>query len=95
MNPEQQIKAAIVVFPEQIAFASPELNNAGQLIALRANELVNYMQTIDPELNRVEATHLAAAVIQGLPKHFEYNPELLLELKAIAKDIREPRPNQS
>lgn len=88
MNREEEIKAAIVVHPEQILFASPELNNAAEIIAFQSNQLVDFVQTIDPELDQVKATQLAAAIIQGLPAHFKDNPELLSELKQIAKELR-------
>ncbi|MDZ8227539.1 hypothetical protein [Nostoc sp. ChiVER01] len=90
MNREE-IRAAIVVLPEQILFASPELNHVSEIIAFQTNQLVDFVQTIDPQLTRVEATFLAAALIRGLPAHFNDNLELLAGVKEFAEEIKNAR----
>lgn len=86
----------ILIFPSgEIVSISPELNSASELVARQASELVNYLQTINSNLTRMEATHLAAALLHGLPEHFKNNPELLTELKAIAQEMINSRPKGS
>ncbi|MEH2154773.1 hypothetical protein [Nostoc sp.] len=89
---EEQIKAAIVVFPEAIGMASPELNNAIEIACEQLNKFVDYLQTLDPELERHEATVLGGAILQGLPMLFEDNPEIIAGIKADCQKIRANRP---
>ncbi|MEH1882477.1 hypothetical protein [Nostoc sp.] len=92
MNKEQEIQAAIVVFPDAIGFASPELNNAVKIACEQLNKFVDYLQTLDPELERHEATVLGGAILQGLPMLFKDNPEIIAGIKADCQKIRENRP---
>ncbi|MEH2307009.1 hypothetical protein [Nostoc sp.] len=91
MSQEEQIKGAIVVFPEEIVFASPELNRAAELACQKLNEFVNYIQTLDPELERHEATILGAAVLESLPELFRANPVLIAGIKTDCQTIRNNR----
>ena len=91
MNREEEIKAAIVVLPEEILFASPEENNASQAVAFHSHQLTEFVQTVDPELTRAEAISLAALIIKDALEHFKENPELVTQLKQIAKGLRNLR----
>ncbi|MEH2246392.1 hypothetical protein [Nostoc sp.] len=91
MTTEEEIKAAIVVFPDAIVYASPELNTATDFACHRLHKFVDYIQTLDPELERYEAIILGAAVLDGLPALFEANPEILAGIKSEAKVIRGKR----
>ncbi|MEH2467506.1 hypothetical protein [Nostoc sp.] len=91
MTTEQEIQGAIVVFPDTIEYASPELNHATELISWQMCKFVDYIETLDPELERHEAITLAAAIFQGLPALFESNPELIAEIKIDGHRIRAKR----
>ncbi|MEH2157410.1 hypothetical protein [Nostoc sp.] len=92
MNTEEQIKGAIVVFPNAIGYASPELNHATELACYQLNQFVDYLQTLDPELERHEAILVGAAVLQGLPALFEDNPEVVAGIKSECQTMRANRP---
>ncbi|MEI1375980.1 hypothetical protein PQG02_06920 [Nostoc sp. UHCC 0926] len=91
MSKEQEIQAAIVVFPDTIEYASPELNHATELACFQMCEFVDYIQTLDPELERHETITLVAAIFQGLPALFESNPELIAEIKIDCHNIKAKR----
>ncbi|MEH2145305.1 hypothetical protein [Nostoc sp.] len=91
MSREEEIKAAIVVFPEAIVYASPELNRATELARQRLNQLVDYIQTLDSELERHEAIIMAAAILDGLPAFLEGNPDIVTGIKSECQVIRANR----
>ncbi|MEH2236011.1 hypothetical protein [Nostoc sp.] len=88
MSQEEEIKGAIVVFPDEILFASPEENRAGQAVAFHSHQLTEFVQTVDPELTRAEAISLAAVIIKDALNHFKEDPELVAQLKQIAEQVR-------
>ena len=91
MSTEEQIKAAIVVYGDKIAIASPELNHATELARYQLNKFVDYLQTLDTELEHHEAITAAAITLNLLPKLFEANPVLADGIKAQCQSIRDDR----
>lgn len=91
MSREEEIKAAIVVHPERILFASPEENNASEAVAFHLHELTNFVQTVDPKLTRAEAIALTAVIIKDALQHFKEDPELVIQLKQITEQLRSLR----
>ncbi|MEH2310033.1 MAG: hypothetical protein V7K35_01050 [Nostoc sp.] len=92
MPTEEEIKAAIVIFPDDtIGYASPELNHGTELACWQMCKFIDYIETLDPELERHEAITLVAAIFQGLPTFFESNPELIAEIKIDCQNIRAKR----
>ncbi|PHM11642.1 hypothetical protein [Nostoc sp. 'Peltigera malacea cyanobiont' DB3992] len=91
MNTEEQIKGAIVVYPEAIVYASPELNHATELACNQLNKFVDYIQTLDAALERYEAIVVGAAILQSLPIWFEDNPDIVAAIKADCQAIRANR----
>lgn len=85
MTREQEIKAAIIVTPEAIAFASPEMNQASERAAEQLGQFVDWVQTKFPFLLRHEAVLFAGAVIESMPALLEQNPEAMhgLEYEAL------------
>ncbi|WP_375495568.1 hypothetical protein [uncultured Nostoc sp.] len=49
---------------------------------------MDYIRTIDPELEPSQAIVLAAFVLADLPNLFKQNPELVDRIKEIATDIK-------
>jgi hypothetical protein len=92
MSTEEQIKAAIVVFPEAIGYASPELNRSTELACNQLNKFVDYIQALDTKLERHEAIIVAAAVLEALPIWFEDNPDIIAAIKTNCQSIRANRP---
>ncbi|MBD2516871.1 hypothetical protein H6G93_17970 [Nostoc sp. FACHB-973] len=88
---EEEMKAAVVIFPDAIGYASPELNHAVELACGQLHEFVNYLQRLDPELKRHEATIMAAAILQGLPQLFENNPAIMAAVKGECEAFRKNR----
>ena len=91
MSAEEQIKAAIVVFGDKIAIASPELNEATKLACYKLNHFVDYIQTLAPELERYQAITMASAVLESLPTFLEADPDLIDGLKAQCQALRNKR----
>ncbi|OUL28287.1 hypothetical protein BV378_07645 [Nostoc sp. RF31YmG] len=77
MTREQEIKAAIVVTPDAISFASPEMNQASEIAAEQLGKFVDWIQSKFPFLLRHEAVLFAAAVIESMPALLEDNPEAM------------------
>ncbi|MEH1810893.1 MAG: hypothetical protein V7K26_00130 [Nostoc sp.] len=91
MNREEEVKAAIVVLPEEILFASPEENKASQAVAFHSHQLTEFVHTVDPELTRAEAISLTALIIKDALGHFKENPQLVTQLKQITEKVRRLR----
>ncbi|OUL34093.1 hypothetical protein [Nostoc sp. 106C] len=81
MTREQEIKAAIVVTPDAISFASPEMNQASEMAAEQLGKLVDWIQSKFPFLLRHEAVFFAAAIIEAMPTLLEQNPEAIHSLQ--------------
>lgn len=87
MNREEQIKAAIVVTPEAIAFADPAMNQAAQRLAWELTKFVDYLQRFYPGMDRTEATLLASVVLESLPSLFDEVPEITEQLRECAAEV--------
>ena len=85
---EEQIKAAIVIYGDRIAIASAELNEATKLACRKLNHFVDYIQTLDPKLERHQAITMASAVLESLPTFLEADPDLIDGLKAQCQALR-------
>ena len=90
-NRDEEIKAAIVIKADEIAFASPEMNRAAEHAAYQLHQFVNFVEGLDPELTRTEATFLTASVIEQLPVLFEANPSIIESIKKNAEYIKSRR----
>jgi len=88
---DEEIKAAIVIKADEIAFASPEMNRAPEHAAYHLHEFVNFVEGLDTELTRTEATFLTASVIEQLPALFQANPSIIESIKKNAEYIRSKR----
>lgn len=86
-NREEQIKAAIVVTPEAIAFASPKMNQAAERLAWELTKFVDYLQRLYPDAERHEVTILASVVLQSLPDFFNETPEITEQLRECAAEV--------
>ncbi|WP_334762001.1 hypothetical protein [Nostoc sp.] len=81
MTREEEIKAAIVVTPDAIAFVSPELHQASEQLGTRLCLFVDFVQSLEPKLQRFEAIQLAAAFLENLPAMCQNNPKIIECLK--------------
>ncbi|MCC5620667.1 hypothetical protein [Nostoc sp. CHAB 5715] len=90
-TPEQQLKAAIVIFEDIIAIVDPEINGATEVACRNLHKFVDYIQTLDPELKRNEAITMAAAMLDGLPSLLETDPDLIAGIKAECQALRSRR----
>ncbi|MEH2390040.1 MAG: hypothetical protein V7K14_30605 [Nostoc sp.] len=95
MTREEEIKAAIVVTPDAIAFVSPEMNHASEHLGLQLCFFVDFVQALEPKLQRFEATQLAAAFLENLPEMCQGNPEVIECLKQNAQLLIERRFSKS
>lgn len=91
MTREEDIKAAIVVMPDEIVFVSPEMNSASDHLGRQMHLFVNFVQALEPKLQRFEATQLAAAFLENLPEMCQGNPEVIDCLKQNAQFLIERR----
>ncbi|MHC5717644.1 MAG: hypothetical protein ACYTX0_37455 [Nostoc sp.] len=69
---------------EQLKFSS-------EVCAKEVQNLLSYVQTVDPELKRHEAMMVAAALFNQLPDAFILNPEMLINLKATCQVVKDRR----
>ncbi|MEH2422486.1 MAG: hypothetical protein V7K48_16690 [Nostoc sp.] len=67
---------------------SSKLVDARSLAIYQLDNFVNYVQSIDPELNLDEATQVAAIALHHLPTLFVDNPELVERLKERAATVK-------
>lgn len=88
---EEQIKAAIVVYGDKIAIASPELNSATELACYKLNQFVDYISTLDRELERHEAIVIASVILESLPALLETDSEIIAGIKAECQALRGKR----
>ncbi|MEH1874121.1 hypothetical protein [Nostoc sp.] len=91
MTTEEQIKAAIVVYADRIAIASPELNNATELACYKLHEFVDYIETLDPKLERHQAIVMASAILESLPALLQSDLECIAGIKAECEALRSYR----
>ncbi len=61
---------------------------ARSLAIYELEKFLDYIRTIDPELEPSQAIVLAAFVLADLPNLFKQNPELVDRIKEIATDIK-------
>ena len=88
---KEQIKAAIVIYGDKIAFVEPDLNEATELVCGNLYQFVDYIQVLDPELERHEAIVMTAAILQSLPALLETDSELIAGIKAECQELRSKR----
>ena len=88
---EEQIKAAIVIYGDKIAFVEPDLNEATKLVCGNLYRFVDYIQVLDPKLERHEAITVVAAMLDGLPSLLETDPDLIAGIKAECQELRNNR----
>ncbi|MDZ8227563.1 hypothetical protein [Nostoc sp. ChiVER01] len=87
-TPEEQIKAAIVVYGDKIAIADPELNEATRLACYSLHRFVDYISTLDPKLERHQAITMASAILDSLPALLGTDSELIDGIKAECQALR-------
>jgi hypothetical protein len=67
---------------------SSKVVRARSLAIYELEKFLDYIRTIDPELEPSQAIVLAAFVLSDLPNLFKQNPELVHRIKEIASDIK-------
>lgn len=67
---------------------SSKVVRARGLVIYELEKFLDYIRTIDPELEPNQAIVLAAFVLSDLPNLFKQNPELVDRIKEIASDIK-------
>ncbi|MHC5823976.1 MAG: hypothetical protein ACYT04_51110 [Nostoc sp.] len=68
-----------------------QLTSCSEVCAKEVQNLLSYIQTVDPELKRHEAMMVAAALFNQLPGAFILNPEMLSNLKATCQIVKNKR----
>ncbi|MEH2456546.1 hypothetical protein [Nostoc sp.] len=87
MTREEDIKAAIIVTPDMIGYASPETNQAAEDLGEALFFFVDYVESLEPKLERLEAMRLAAAFLKSLPEMCQQNSEVTDYLKELATSL--------
>lgn len=70
---------------------SSKLVDTRTLAIYELDQFIGYIHRVDPKLNIHQATLLAAFALHDLPQLLQINPELLLQFKQIATDIKRGR----
>ena len=88
---EDEIKAAIVVTPDAIAYLTPEINYATTQASESLTLFIAYLSRLDPELTAAELYLLAAGVIDSLPRLIQSDQNFIKCIKLNAAHIRSAR----
>ncbi|MEH2310743.1 MAG: hypothetical protein V7K35_04780 [Nostoc sp.] len=67
---------------------SPKLVDARILVLYELDQFINYIRTIDPELDPNQATVVTAVVLKNLPNVFLENPSAINELKEVTAIVK-------
>ncbi|MEH1849277.1 MAG: hypothetical protein V7L25_30985 [Nostoc sp.] len=77
---------------KQISSSSKEVDT--RILAIHAlDNLIDYIQALDPELKLDEATKLAAITLHSLPKLIQENPLMVDKFREAAAQIKSKRHN--
>lgn len=88
-QPPEIAPGAYVAHPYLTNFAEKQLSNAAEALALEMFNFVDFLQLVNSELERYQATLLAAGLIKGLPQMIMNSPGAMEELKKQAQRIKE------
>ncbi|MBN3892512.1 MAG: hypothetical protein HWQ43_26330 [Nostoc sp. JL31] len=66
---------------------SSKVVRARSLVIYELEQLINYVRTVDPELEPDQAIVLTAYILSDLPKLFQQNPALVDRVKDMAATI--------
>lgn len=76
---------------KQISSSMTQTKRSSEICANQVQNLIEYVRSVDPELQWYEATRLAAAIVNALPSSFESDPEMMADLKAECHRIEAQR----
>ncbi|AFY31612.1 hypothetical protein [Calothrix sp. PCC 7507] len=68
--------------------SSPELEAVTMRLSLEVSELISFLEDIDPELDRIQSTYLAADIIKNMPRVFQMYPETITQIKSRAQTLK-------
>ncbi|MBG1263087.1 hypothetical protein [Nostoc commune] len=67
---------------------SSKILRAKSLVIYELDQFIEYIRTIDPELEPDQAIVLTAFILDGLPELFEKNPTVMNQVKDIATKMK-------
>lgn len=67
---------------------SSKVVRARSLAIYELEQFINYVRTVDPELEPDQAIVLTAFILSDLPKLFQQNPTLVDRIKEIAINLK-------
>ncbi|MEH1807554.1 hypothetical protein [Nostoc sp.] len=67
---------------------SSKVVRARSLAIYELEQFINYVRTVDPELEPDQAIVLTAYILSDLPKLFQQNPSLVDRVKGIAANLK-------
>ncbi|WP_193196404.1 hypothetical protein [Nostoc sp. MG11] len=68
-------------------YPSPE-DRAITAVTLELHQFIDFIHTIEPELEASEAIVLAAFILHNLPELFQKNPDLLNQIQEIPRKMK-------
>jgi hypothetical protein len=87
---QKRVRDAASAFIEA-AEQNPRLAYASEHCGMALYEFINYVETIDPELTREEATRLAAGILLGLPSLLTGSPVIIESIREQARKLKAER----
>ncbi|MHC5753745.1 MAG: hypothetical protein ACYTXF_24555 [Nostoc sp.] len=67
---------------------SSKVVRARSLVIYELEQLINYVRTLDPEVEPDQAIVLTAYILSDLPRLFQQNPSLVDPVKGIAANMK-------
>ncbi|MBN3877952.1 MULTISPECIES: hypothetical protein [unclassified Nostoc] len=67
---------------------SSKVVRARSLVIYELEQLINYVRTLDPEVEPDQAIVLTAYILSDLPRLFQQNPSLVDQVKGIAANMK-------
>ncbi|QSJ18757.1 hypothetical protein JYQ62_08355 [Nostoc sp. UHCC 0702] len=65
--------------------------NVALLATQRLDKFIEFIKSVDPELNEIEAVLLAAEILDRLPQIFQSNPNLITSIQQACLVLKQNR----
>ncbi|MEH2071620.1 MAG: hypothetical protein V7K47_26280 [Nostoc sp.] len=72
-----------------------KVQGASDFCGKQLADFVDYVRSVDPELDFYQATVVAGVIVNQLPSAFQNNPQMLAELKTQCEVIKQRKGDRS
>lgn len=64
------------------------LEIASEMLSLEMIKLIEFVESLDPELNRTQSTLLTAQIVKSMPQVFRMYPDIIAQIKQQAQVVK-------